>query len=116
AVAAAWMSAFRTAKYAWLTWEAYRRIPWTPQLKTYFYGHFRLLLSGDNPLYVRVHPGSTHWPGGRSADAQVLFSLERTSGAPGRCAAWERTRSTSAGPARRAPRRRGRPRPTTPGR
>jgi hypothetical protein len=57
AVAAAWMSAFRAAKYAWLTWEAYRRIPWTPQLKTYFHSHFRLLLSGSNPLYIRVHPG-----------------------------------------------------------
>ena len=57
AVVAAWMSAFHTAKYAWLTWEAYRRIPWTPQLKTYFHSHFRLLLPGANPLYIRVHPG-----------------------------------------------------------
>src|SRR5215469_9484625 len=57
AVTAAWMSAFRAAKYAWLTSEAYRRIPWTPQLKAYFYSHFRLLLSGSNPLYIRVHPG-----------------------------------------------------------
>jgi len=57
AVAAAWMSAFRAAKYAWLTSEAYRRVPWTPQLKAYFYSHFRLLLSGSNPLYIRVHPG-----------------------------------------------------------
>ncbi len=56
AVAAAWMSAFRAAKYAWLTWEAYRRIPWTPQLKTYFDTHFRLLLSESNPP---VHPGAS---------------------------------------------------------
>ena len=53
AVAAAWMSAFRAAKYAWLTSEAYRRIPWTPQLRAYFDGHFTPLLKGDNPLYVR---------------------------------------------------------------
>jgi hypothetical protein len=53
AVAAAWMSAFRAAKYAWLTSEAYRRIPWTPQLRAYFDSHFTPLLKGDNPLYVR---------------------------------------------------------------
>jgi hypothetical protein len=53
AVEAAWMSAFRAAKYAWLTSEAYRRIPWTPQLRAYFDSHFTLLLKGDNPLYIR---------------------------------------------------------------
>ena len=57
AVAAAWMSAFRAAKYAWLTSEAYRRIPWTPQLRAYFDSHFTLLLKGSNPLYIRSHPG-----------------------------------------------------------
>jgi len=54
AVAAAWMSAFRAAKYAWLTSEAYRRIPWTPQLRAYFDSHFTPLLKGDNPLYIRT--------------------------------------------------------------
>jgi alpha-1,2-mannosyltransferase len=57
AVAAAWMSAFHAAKYAWLTSEAYRRIPWTPQLRAYFDSHFTLLLRGSNPLYIRSHPG-----------------------------------------------------------
>jgi hypothetical protein len=57
AVAAAWMSAFRAARYAWLTSEAYRRITWTPQLRAYFDSHFTPLLKGSNPLYVRSHPG-----------------------------------------------------------
>jgi Glycosyltransferase family 87 len=57
AVEAAWMSAFGAARYAWLTSEADRRIPWTPQLRGYFDGHFRLLLKGSNPLYVRSRPG-----------------------------------------------------------
>jgi len=58
AVEAAWMSAFRAAKYAWLTSEAYRRISWTPQLTAYFDSHFvRLMTTGLDRLYIRAaHP------------------------------------------------------------
>jgi alpha-1,2-mannosyltransferase len=58
AVEAAWMSAFRTARYAWLTSQAYRRISWTPQLIAYFDSHFvRLMTHGFDRLYVRAaHP------------------------------------------------------------
>jgi hypothetical protein len=55
AVQAAWMSAFRSAKYAWLTTEAYRRISWTPQLIAYFDSHFVSLMTwGRDRLYVRA--------------------------------------------------------------
>lgn len=53
AVVAAWMSAFRTAQYAWLTREAYRRIPWTSRLARYFDSHFVPLTDGPDPLYIR---------------------------------------------------------------
>jgi Glycosyltransferase family 87 len=53
AVEAAWMSVFRAAKYAWLTPGSYRRIPWTPQLKTYFNDHFVPLTNGPDWLYVK---------------------------------------------------------------
>jgi hypothetical protein len=53
-VEAAWMSAFRAARYAWLTTEAYRRIPWTPQLTAYFQGHFVPLTEGPDWLYIRA--------------------------------------------------------------
>jgi len=56
AVEAAWMSAFRAAKYAWLTAEAYRRIPWTPRLAAYFDSHFVPLTEGPDPLYIRSVP------------------------------------------------------------
>ncbi len=54
AVEAAWMSAFRAAKYAWLTTEEYRRIPWTPQLTAYFYSNFVPLTYGPDVLYIRT--------------------------------------------------------------
>jgi len=54
AVEAAWMSAFRAAKYAWLTNVSYRRIPWTPQLKAYFNSHFVPLTEGPDWLYIRA--------------------------------------------------------------
>ena len=57
AVEAAWMSAFRAAKYAWLTIEAYRRIPWTPRLAAYFGSHFVPLTEGPDALYIRSVPG-----------------------------------------------------------
>jgi hypothetical protein len=57
AVEAAWMSAFRAAKYAWLTTEADRRIPWTPQLKAYFDSHFMPLTNTPDRLYIRSRPG-----------------------------------------------------------
>ena len=54
AVEAAWMSAFRAAKYAWLTTVSYRRIQWTPQLKAYFNSHFVPLTEGPDWLYIRA--------------------------------------------------------------
>jgi len=54
AVEAAWMSAFRAARYALLTTTSYRRIPWTPQLKAYFENHFAPLTGGRDWLYIRV--------------------------------------------------------------
>jgi alpha-1,2-mannosyltransferase len=53
---AAWMSAFRAANYAWLTTEAYRRIPWTPRLVAYFDSHFVPLTEGPDPLYIKSAP------------------------------------------------------------
>ena len=56
AVEAAWMAQFRTAKYAWLTSQEYRRIPWTPRLRAYFRSHFTPLTDG---LYARTaHPSN----------------------------------------------------------
>jgi hypothetical protein len=56
AVEAAWMSAFRAATYAWLTTEAYRRIPWTPRLAAYFVHHFVPLTYGPDFLFIRSMP------------------------------------------------------------
>ena len=56
AVEAAWMSAFRAANYAWLTTEAYRRIPWTPRLQAYFNSHFVPLTEGPDWLYIKSVP------------------------------------------------------------
>jgi glycosyl transferase family 87 len=53
AVEQMWMSAFRAAQYLWLTSEADRRIPWTPQLLAYFHAHFVPLTVGPDWLYVR---------------------------------------------------------------
>ena len=55
-VKAVWMSAFRAAKYVWLTTEAYRRIPWTPRLVAYFDSHFVPLTYGPDHLYIRSVP------------------------------------------------------------
>lgn len=54
AVEAAWMSAFRAARYALLTAGSFRRIPWTPQLSAYFSRHFVPLTEGPDWLYVRA--------------------------------------------------------------
>ena len=54
AVEAAWMSAFRAARYAWLTSVSYRRIPWSPQLVAYFNSHFVPLTEGSGWLYIRA--------------------------------------------------------------
>jgi hypothetical protein len=53
AVEQLWASAFRAARYVWLTGLASRRIPWTPQLTAYFHTHFRPLNRGPVWLYVR---------------------------------------------------------------
>lgn len=54
AAVAAWMSAFRVAGYAWMSTWAYRRIPWTPELKAYFNSHFVPLTKGPDRLYIRA--------------------------------------------------------------
>jgi hypothetical protein len=56
AVRALWSSAFRAARFVWLTGQADRRIPWTPQLLAYLHAHFRALTEGPNWLYVREPP------------------------------------------------------------
>jgi alpha-1,2-mannosyltransferase len=56
AVQQLWLSAFRAARYVWLTGMASRRIPWTPQLTAYLRTHFRPLIRGPVWLYVR-RPG-----------------------------------------------------------
>jgi hypothetical protein len=53
AVAAAWLAEFRAAKYAWLTTQETRRIPWTPALTAYFHRHFAVVAGGPPGLYVR---------------------------------------------------------------
>jgi hypothetical protein len=56
AVEAAWLSEFRHATYAWLSTDANRRIPWTPQLTAYFNSHFVPLTEGPDWLYIRSAP------------------------------------------------------------
>jgi hypothetical protein len=61
AVDAAWMAAFRRAQYVWLSCSppggagcdasANRRIPWTPQLRAYFAGHFQRIARSN--IYER---------------------------------------------------------------
>ena len=53
-VRAIWMSAFRSAQYLWLTSVSDRRIPWTPQLRSYFLSHFAPLTEGPDWLFVRT--------------------------------------------------------------
>jgi len=53
AVVAAWLAEFRAARYAWLTTEATRRIPWTPVLTAYFHRNFVALAGGPPGLYIR---------------------------------------------------------------
>jgi len=53
AVVAAWLAEFRAAKYAWLTWQETRRIPWTPALTAYFHRNFVALAGGPPGLYIR---------------------------------------------------------------
>jgi hypothetical protein len=40
AVDAVWRNGFAHAQYVWLTFHAYRRVPWTPSLRDYFEKHF----------------------------------------------------------------------------
>ncbi|MBO0776617.1 MAG: hypothetical protein J2P34_09895, partial [Actinobacteria bacterium] len=53
-VRAAWMAAFKAAQYVWLTDAAARRIPWTPQLRIYFFTHFTLRTHGPDWLFART--------------------------------------------------------------
>ena len=53
AVEAAWLAQFRAAKYAWLTSQQSRRIPWTPKLTAYFNSHFVPLTEGPDWLFIR---------------------------------------------------------------
>ena len=57
AVERVWMSAFRSARYVWLTGLSTRRIPWTPRLRAYFLANFVPLTHGPDWLYVRKTPG-----------------------------------------------------------
>jgi alpha-1,2-mannosyltransferase len=53
AVVAAWLAEFRAARYAWLTSQQTRRIPWTPALVAYFGRNFEPLAGGPDGLYIR---------------------------------------------------------------
>jgi hypothetical protein len=55
ALEALWLAAFRSARYAWLTGEAARRIPWTPRLQAYFDTHFVPLTEGPDWLFIRTY-------------------------------------------------------------
>jgi alpha-1,2-mannosyltransferase len=56
-VVADWEAIFGQARYVWLSGGAPARIPWTPALRSWFAGHFRLLAAfpgyGASKLYVR---------------------------------------------------------------
>jgi hypothetical protein len=58
-VVAGWEAIFGQARYVWLSGGAPARIPWTPALRSWFSGHFRLLAAfpgyGASKLYVRDH-------------------------------------------------------------
>jgi hypothetical protein len=56
AVEAAWLAEFRAARYAWLTTQETRRIPWTPALMAYFHRNFVALAGGPPGLYIRRPP------------------------------------------------------------
>jgi hypothetical protein len=56
AVVAAWLAEFRAAKYAWLTTQETRRIPWTPAVTAYFHRNFVALAGGPPGLYIRRSP------------------------------------------------------------
>ncbi|HEY6275931.1 MAG TPA: glycosyltransferase 87 family protein [Streptosporangiaceae bacterium] len=53
AVEQLWLSAFRSARYIWLSSMAYKRIPSTPRLEAYLQAHFQPLTEGPDWLYVR---------------------------------------------------------------
>jgi alpha-1,2-mannosyltransferase len=59
AVVAGWENIFSQARYVWLSGGAPARIPWTPALKSWFSGHFRVLAKfpgyGASTLYIRDH-------------------------------------------------------------
>ena len=56
-VIAGWEQIFGQARYVWLQGGSSARIPWTPALKSWFSGRFRLLAAfpgyGESKLYVR---------------------------------------------------------------
>jgi hypothetical protein len=58
-VVAGWEAIFGQARYVWLSGGVSARIPWTPALRSWFSGHFRLLAAfpgyGASKLYVRDH-------------------------------------------------------------
>jgi len=53
---AAWLAEFRAAKYAWLTTQQTRRIPWTPALTAYFRRNFVASAGSPPGLYIRRLP------------------------------------------------------------
>jgi len=58
AVRALWLNALRHARYAWLSPQSFRRIPWTARpISVYFDQHFGPARGGPFGLYVRSGPG-----------------------------------------------------------
>ncbi|MGP4020320.1 hypothetical protein [Saccharopolyspora sp. 5N708] len=52
-VEAAWLAAFETAEYVWLSDLRHRRVPWTPATRSYFLTHFE-------PVPDRGAPAGLH--------------------------------------------------------
>jgi hypothetical protein len=73
-VVAAWERIYARAQYVWLSGSSDRRIPWTPELTSWFAGNFRLVRPpagqhGAGQVYARktAYPPSGDKSGGRTA-------------------------------------------------
>ena len=60
-VQALWRDEFQKAQFVWLSYNAYRRVAWFPQLRTYFAANFVPVFrhGGHDTLYARKGHTST---------------------------------------------------------
>jgi hypothetical protein len=56
AVRTMWLDAFKHAQFVWLSYNAYRRVAWSPPLKAYFKANFVTALKhgGHDTIYKRI--------------------------------------------------------------